>query len=141
MSTENISVIQKELEGFSEVKLPYPFKPGDTIKYITLYDETEKFYFGGNFVKMGQERIVLSHGGKQWSFQTKIRDDQNDVIYISRIFLKQSKQSMEGGSQKNLQKTVEAQQLVIEKMTHMIHKLQTANEKYKQAFETMKKIR
>ena len=88
MSTENISVIQKELEGFSEVKLPYPFKLGDTIKYITLCDETEKFYFGGNFVKMGQERIVLSHGGKQWSFQTKIRDDQNDVIYISRIFLK-----------------------------------------------------
>ena len=48
---------------------------------------------------------------------------------------------MEGGSQKDLQKTIEAQQLVIEKMTHMIHKLQTANEKYKQAFETMKKIR
>lgn len=139
MATNDIETIKKELQGFAEVEMPYKFEKQDMIKYITLCEDSEKFYYGGLFVKMGHEKIMVSNGGKQWYFPTKIRDDENNVIYVSRIFIKKN---MPGGtiSQKENQQTIQAQQMIIEKMTNMINLLKRENNKYKGVIKKMKQI-
>ena len=44
--------------------MPYDFKPGESIKYITLDKDTqtEMFYYGGEYVKIGNELIFLHYG-------------------------------------------------------------------------------
>ena len=98
MATDDIEIIKRELKNCLEVELPYNFKTTDVIKYITLNEDSEKFYIGGKFVKMGQERIILSNGGKDWAFKTKVRDDNNNVIYKSRIFIEKNNDNMVGGN-------------------------------------------
>ena len=139
MATDDIETIKQELQGFFEVEMPYKFEKGDLIKYITLCGDSEKFYYGGTYVSIGHEKIIVTNGGKQWSFPTKIRDDENDVIYVSRIFLKKN---MTGGTKHNNQdkQTIQAQQMVIETMTKTIQKLTKENQTYKQAIHRMKQI-
>ena len=56
---------------------------GEKIKYITLDKDTqtEMFYNGGEYFKMGNELIFLQNGPSTWSFRTKLRDDDNNIYY------------------------------------------------------------
>ena len=142
MATDDIEIIKRELKNCLEVELPYNFKTTDVIKYITLNEDSEKFYIGGKFVKMGQERIVLSNGGKDWSFKTKVRDDNNNVIYKSRIFIEKNNDNMVGGNNegttKELNDIIISQQKVIDKMTIMIKNYKLENDKYKLYIQKLK---
>lgn len=139
MTTDDIETIKKELHDCVEIELPYKFENSDHIKYITLKDNSELFYYGGKFVKYGHETIILSNGGKQWSFKTKIRDNNNKIIYISRIFINKKNDNL-NCDEKHLIDTIKAQQNVIEKMTEIIRQLNTENEKYKNIVTRLKRI-
>ena len=87
----NISTIQKELRGYEQVDIPYTFTPKTKIKYITLEESTnsEGFFVGGGYLRMGNERVVLQNGPSIWSVPVRVRDDNNDIIYESKfLFLK-----------------------------------------------------
>ena len=141
MTTTDIDVIRKELNNFVEVELPYKFTESDHIKYITLKGDDEQFYKGGKFVKYGNEKIILSNGGKQWSFKTKVRNNNNDVIYVSRIFINKNNSNKIKNIQENqLNKTILAQQKIIDKMSEKIILLENENKKYKNIIINLKKI-
>ena len=94
---------------------------------------------------MGNERIVLSNGGKGWAFKTKVRDDNNNVIYKSRIFIeKNNDDNMVGGNNKGntkeLNDIIISQQKVIDKMTIMIKNYKLENDKYKLYIQKLKHL-
>jgi len=116
MSQEYIDYIKQELLNFEEIKPPFNIKTNAHIKYITICNGKEKFFTGGEFVRLGNERIVLSKGNSEWSFPTKIRDNNNNIIYNSRVFIKINDPSCDIVLDEYI-KTIKAQQFVIEKLT------------------------
>ena len=144
--TTDISTIKNELKGFEEVEMPYIFIKGEPVKYITMskYDD-ELFYTGGDFVRMGNERIVINNGGSEWSFQTKIRNNQNDITYKSRIFVKKDYISDDSIEVKEYQKIVETQQKIINTLSRnfktyenkLVKEMET-NDKLKQIILNLK---
>ena len=118
---KDINKIRKELEGYDEVELPFDFTKDTHIKYITLVDDEEAFFTGGKYVRLGMERIFLSNGGPIWSVPTKIRDNDSNVIYISRIFVPKQIEEVPNNIL-HLQKVIKSQQSVIDKMTEIIKK-------------------
>ena len=87
---DDISEIRKILKDYVELELPYDFKKGEDIKYITLdkNTKTEFFFNGGEYVKSGNELIYLQNGPINWSIKTKLRDDDNNIYYTSRIYVR-----------------------------------------------------
>ena len=118
---KDINKIRKELDGYDEVELPFDFPLGTHVKYITLVDDEEAFFTGGNYVKLGMDRIYLSTGGPSWSIPIKIRDDDSNVIYKSRFFVPKREKIVPKDTQ-HLHKVIESQQSVIDKMTEIIKK-------------------
>ena len=131
---DNISEIRKILKDYVEVELPYDFKKGEDIKYITLdkNTQTESFFNGGEYVKSGNELIYLQNGPINWSIKTKLRDDDNNIYYTSRIYVR-DKIDIKNYNTKDIlefQKTIKAQQMVIEKMTKTIREDKIQIQKY-----------
>ena len=56
--TTDVKIINKELNNFEEVEIPYKFILGEPIKYITLKNDKEFFYKGGYYCKLGNEKIT-----------------------------------------------------------------------------------
>ena len=108
---KDINKIRKELDGYDEVELPFDFPLGTHVKYITLVDDEEAFFTGGNYVKLGMDRIYLSTGGPSWSIPIKIRDDDSNVIYKSRFFVPKREKIVPKDTQ-HLHKVIESQQSV-----------------------------
>ena len=130
----DIKTILIELKGFVEIEFPYPLKPDTHIKYITILDDTETFYRGGQFTRFGNDKIFLTNGGPEWAVPINVRDDDCNIIYTSRFFInedtdKPSKRESE------LEKIILAQQRVIEKMTETIKRdkiqIQTLSQRLK----------
>jgi len=144
--TTNISTIKNELKGFEEVEIPYIFIKGEPVKYITMKLDEELFYIGGNFVRMGNERIVINNGGSQWSFRTRLRNNNNDITYHSRIFVKKDYISDDSIEVKEYQKIVETQQKIINTLSRnfktyekkLVKEMET-NEKLKQIILNLKR--
>jgi|TARA_B110000858_G_C17725613_1_gene437518 hypothetical protein len=131
---DDISEIRKILKDYVEVELPYDFKKGEDIKYITLdkNTQTESFFNGGEYVKSGNELIYLQNGPINWSIKTKLRDDDNNIYYTSRIYVR-DKIDIKNYNTKDIlefQKTIKAQQMVIEKMTKTIREDKIQIQKY-----------
>ena len=122
MDQEYIEYIRRELKNCEEITPPFNIKPKQRIKYITHCKGKEQFFTGGQFVRLGNERIVLSKGNSQWSFPTKIRDDNNNVIYTSRIFIEHTDTECDEKLSEYIE-TIKAQQLVIEKLTLKYNRL------------------
>ena len=118
---KDINKIRKELQGYEEVEMPFDFKQGTHIKYITLIDDEEAFFTGGNYVKLGMDRIYFTTGGPNWSIPIKIRDDNSNVIYTSRFFAPIHNKVVPKDIT-HLKKVIESQQSVIDKMTDIIKK-------------------
>ena len=141
MATDNIDEIKKQLKNCIQIQLPYNFNTSDKIKYITLKDNSELFYIGGNFVKYGQEKIYLTYGGKQWCFKTKIRDDNNNIKYNTKIFLEKSNREKYIDNTKNeLINTIISQKDVIDKLTNMIKQQNAIINKHNKLIEKLKNI-
>lgn len=131
---DDISEIRKILKDYVEVELPYDFKKEEDIKYITLdkNTQTESFFNGGEYVKSGNELIYLQNGPINWSIKTKLRDDDNNIYYTSRIYVR-DKIDIKNYNTKDIlefQKTIKAQQMVIEKMTKTIREDKIQIKKY-----------
>ena len=137
----DISEIRKILKDYVEVELPYDFKEGENIKYITLDKNTnsELFYEGGEYLRIGNERIFLQNGPSTWQFQTKIRNDENDIIYNSKIYVEKDEDEKINEDVLLLQKTIKAQQMVIEKMTKNIKEDKITIQKYENIIQKLKK--
>tara|TARA_B110000211_G_scaffold34528_1_gene34754 strand:- start:74 stop:505 length:432 start_codon:yes stop_codon:yes gene_type:complete len=128
---DDISEIRKILKDYVEVELPYDFKKGDDIKYITLDNtQTEYFFNGGEYVKSGNELIYLQNGPINWSIKTKLRDDENNIYYTSRIYVRDIIEETHSKDIMMLQKTIKSQQMVIEKMTKTIREDKIQIQKY-----------
>jgi len=132
--TTNLTTIRDSLKNCEEIELPYDFKVGEKIKYITLDKDTqtEMFYNGGEYVKIGNELIFLQNGPSNWSFRTKLRDDNNDIYYTSRVFIEKKKSDniYKDKDVKMLKETILAQQRVIERMTKTIRDDKIKIQKY-----------
>tara|TARA_B100000900_G_scaffold371904_1_gene351447 strand:+ start:127 stop:525 length:399 start_codon:yes stop_codon:yes gene_type:complete len=128
MDKDYIDYIREELKNCEEITPPFNIKPKQRIKYITHSKGKEQFFTGGQFVRLGNERIVLSKGNSQWSFPTKIRDDNNNVIYTSRIFIEHEDIDCDDKYSEYIE-TIKAQQLVIEKLTLKYNRLKDILEK------------
>jgi len=129
---DDISEIRKILKDYVEVELPYDFKKTEDIKYITLdkNTQTEFFFNGGEYVKSGNELIYLQNGPINWSIKTKLRDDDNNIYYTSRIYVRDIVEETDSKDIMMLQKTIKAQQMVIEKMTKTIRQDKIQIQKY-----------
>ena len=132
--TTNLTTIRDSLKNCEEIELPYDFKVGEKIKYITLDKDTqtEMFYNGGEYVKIGNELIFLQNGPSNWSFRTKLRDDNNDIYYTSRVFIEKKKSDniYKDKDVKMSKETILAQQRVIERMTKTIREDKIKIQKY-----------
>ena len=138
----NISTIQKELRGYEQVDMPYTFTPETKIKYITLEESTnsEGFFVGGEYSRMGNERVILQNGPSIWSVPVRVRDDNNDIIYESKFFVpKDDTVDIEKTKDvKELEKTIRAQQMVIEKMTTTIRNDKIKLQKYENIIQKLR---
>tara|TARA_B100001094_G_scaffold37020_1_gene31172 strand:+ start:7733 stop:8170 length:438 start_codon:yes stop_codon:yes gene_type:complete len=138
----NISTIQRELRGYEQVDMPYTFTPKTKIKYITLEESTnsEGFFVGGEYSRMGNERIILQNGPSIWSVPVRVRDDNNDIIYESKFFVpKDDTVDIEKTKDvKELEKTIRAQQMVIEKMTTTIRNDKIKLQKYENIIQKLR---
>ena len=138
----NISIIQKELKNYEQIDMPYTFTPKTKIKYITLEESTnsEGFFVGGEYSRMGNERVVLQNGPSIWSVPVRVRDDNNDIIYESKFFVpKDDTVDIEKTKDvKELEKTIKAQQMVIEKMTTTIKNDKIKLQKYENIIQKLR---
>ena len=138
----NISTIQKELRGYEQVDMPYTFTPKTKIKYITLEESTnsEGFFVGGEYSRMGNERVILQNGPSIWSVPVRVRDDNNDIIYESKFFVpKDDTVDIDKSKDvKELEKTIRAQQMVIEKMTTTIRNDKIKLQKYENKIQKLR---
>ena len=141
---KDINIIRKELKNYEEIEFPYYIKPNTYIKYITAIDNEEVFSKGGEFVKLGHEKIFLSNGPHKWYVPIKIRDDNNNIIYESKFFIKEDNNKNDK-EYENLKKIIKTQQDVINKMTKNIEntnkeliKSKQLNKKYENIFKKLK---
>ena len=129
---KDIKVIKKLLEDHVEVELPYPFKEGVEIKYITMKDGEQYFSTGGRYVRMLNKKILLQNSGKSWSVPTELCNKEGDIIYKSRFFVNKDFDK-EKDSQKvsELESIIESQQEVIKKLSHQVKMKAEENDKLK----------
>ena len=138
----DISTIREELKDYIEVEMPYNFVENSHVKYSTLEEDTnsEAFYMGGTFLKMGNEKVYLQSGPATWNIPVKVRDDNNNVIYESKFFVEIDDDSeIEKDKEiKEYQKIIKAQQMVIEKMTKSIKGDKLKIQKYENIIQKLK---
>ena len=128
---KDIKLIKKHLEGFVEIELPYPLESNIMIKYITLIDDEESFFTGGRYVRMLNEKILLSNSGKSWSVPTLIKDKKGNIIYKSRFFVDKDFEKKEEKDVKELKSIIHSQQEVIKKLSHQVKMKTEENSKLK----------
>ena len=126
---KDINEIKKQLKNCLEIELPYPFEYDVHIKYITVKDEEETFYTGGKFIRLLNDKIVLSNKG-------------GDIIYKSRFFVdkhfnveKDSEEVLE------LKSIIGSQQDIIDKMSKSLKFKSEENDKMKSILIRIKENR
>ena len=120
----DINIIRQALKGCEEITLPYKFSKGLRIKYITVKGEDEAFYDGGVFDGMGNHVIFIKNGSSRARVPTCIRNDDGEVVYRSRFFIDPSNDTSCEEKKTELEKTVLAQQKVIEKIAEQLKLLE-----------------
>lgn len=119
MSTD-LSAIRLSLQDCEEIKLPYKFPRKCWIKYITLHGDDEAFYEGGEFVRMGNHKLILKENKRTFSVPTIIRADDGDILYRSRFFINPNYNPSCEKDKQELSSIVTAQQEVILKNAKQI---------------------
>ena len=125
----DLGIIRNSLKNCEEVTLPYKFTKNCRIKYITIKGEDEAFYEGGLFLKMGNQKVILKNGKSTLRIPTYIKSDDGEIIYRSRFFIDTQFTSECEINKNKLEKTVQAQQIVIEKMSKQIKILEESKQK------------
>ena len=120
--SQNISFIRKELKSCEEVESPYDIKVGDLVKYITLKDGSEFFYTGGNYVKMGDNKILLKSGVSTIYVPLTFPNPDGTIFYRTRLFVENKESECGGKENEEYEKIIHAQQQIIEKMNLQMKK-------------------
>tara|TARA_Y100000996_G_C22423873_1_gene602643 strand:- start:59 stop:502 length:444 start_codon:yes stop_codon:yes gene_type:complete len=118
--SQDISFIQEELKGFIEVDSPFDLKIGNIVKYITIKDDKEYFYTGGKYLRMGDNKIYLDT--RPSSCILKNKDKEGNVIYSTRLFIKDDSICLSIKDKNEYEKIIKTQQRIIETMTEKIKK-------------------
>ena len=129
--SKDISLIRKELSSCEEIELPFEFPPKCWIKYITLSDNNEVFYTGGEFSGLGHHKIFLTNKHKRWSVPVHYLSDDGEILYTSRFFIDTKYSKKLSNPTKESDKIIKNQQQIIDKMTTKIHELETIIQNYK----------
>ena len=126
--SKDISLIRKELSNCEEIELPFTFPAKCWIKYITLLDNDEVFYTGGEYSSLGHHKIYLTNKSKKWCVPTQYLSDDGEILYKSRFFIdtKKTKELNNYNDIKEQDKIIKTQQDIIDKMTLKIQELENA---------------
>ena len=74
----NITLILKELEGFTQVPMPHNFTKGCLIKYVTLINNKPALNIG-KFRGYENDNIWLYSGPRSWSVRTCYREPDGTI--------------------------------------------------------------
>jgi len=129
---KDISEIKKHLKECVEIELPYPFEKEVYIKYITLKDKEESFYLGGKYIRLLNDKILLSNGGRCWSVPINVKDKKGEIIYRSRFFVDKSFDKDKDTEEViELKSIIKSQQDIIDKISNSLKIKSEENEKMK----------
>jgi hypothetical protein len=128
--TTDINQIRISLKNCEEISLPYKFTPKCWIKYITLKNDDEYFYEGGEFIRMGDHKLFINEKGRSKCVPTCIRSDDGEIMYKSRFFIDTKKQPTCEKDKKYLLNTIDSQQMVIKQSSEQIKLLETRAQEY-----------
>jgi len=139
---KDINIIKKHLKDCSEIELPYPFNKEVYIKYITLKDGEEIFSLGGKFMRLLDDKIILSNAGKSWTVPINLKNKKGDIIYKSRFFVdKNFDKEKDLDEVLELKSIIKAQQEIIDKMSKSLKLKSDENEKMKIILQRIKDSR
>ena len=129
---KDISEIKKHLKECVEIELPYPFEKEVNIKYITLKDKEESFYLGGKYIRLLNDKILLSNGGKSWTVPINVKDKKGEIIYRSRFFVEKGFEKDKDTEEViELKSIIKSQQDIIDKISNSLKIKSEENEKMK----------
>ena len=114
--------IRKKLKDYVEINDVFDLKYMSCVKYITLKDGEEKFYEGGKYLCMGNNKIRIQRGPISWYIPIEYRNKDGSVYYRTRIFMKESLRM----NRKNFEELLE----IVDSQQQVINKLLRKNKKY-----------
>ena len=121
---KDLSIIRKELIGFSEVEMPYEFPINCHIKYVTFVNDEESFSIGGKFCRRCNDTLILQNNGPEKIVPICMRDKTGKIIYETRFFIPEdtNDKSIDDKSKvsNDLEDTIQYQQSIIEKLVERI---------------------
>jgi hypothetical protein len=120
----DLTLIRESLKDCEEITLPYQFTKESRVKYITIKGEDEAFYEGGFYDGMGNQVVFIRNGSNRMRVPTYIRNDDGEIIYRPRFFIDPNTKSSCEEKKSELEKTVLAQQKVIQKMAGQLKLLE-----------------
>tara|TARA_Y100000817_G_scaffold239047_1_gene191019 strand:- start:13441 stop:13842 length:402 start_codon:yes stop_codon:yes gene_type:complete len=121
--SQDIKHIREQLKSCEEVDSPYDIRIGQHVKYITLENDSEFFYEGGIYTKMGNNNILLKNGSKNTYVKLNFYKDNGYILYKTRLFIeKEEEKECEGKKKEEYEKIIHTQQQIIEKMNLQMKK-------------------
>ena len=120
----DLTLIRESLKGCEEIMTPFKIERGTRLKYITVKGGDEAFYEGGIFNGTGNRVIFIKEGNNIKRVPTCIRNDDGEILYRPRFFIESKTESSCEIKKDGLEKTVSAQQKVIEKMAEQLKLLE-----------------
>jgi hypothetical protein len=112
----DIETIKKKLKDYEEITDVFDLKYMSDIKYITLTkDGDEKFFDGGKYIRMGDNKILIKKGYISVNIPIEYRLKDGQVYYKTRFFMKEHLQMTQNNFNELLE-VVESQQQVINKL-------------------------
>ncbi len=141
--SQDLATIRKELKGFKEVDSAFDLKKGKRVKYITVKDNGEEyFYSGGEYKRMGDNKIYLDASPP--SCILKVIDKIGNITYSTRLFTEDEELERCTKDKKEYVKIIETQQRIIETMTEKIKNnsdiMNQINEKNKKYEDIIKQL-
>lgn len=133
----DLNIIRQSLKDCEEITTPFKFPKKCWIKYITIKGEDEAFYEGGIFQRMGNQKIFLKNGKSTMQVPTCIKSDEGEIIYRSRFFIDPSFKTDCEVKKDQLEKTIQAQQKVVERMAKQLKLLEESKQKLQEEHYTL----
>ena len=119
--TKDIILIKKLIKDYVEIDNIFDIKNGEHLYYMTLIDDQEVFNKDGGYLEnIGNESILLSNNcGYSWKVNTTKKDKYGNILYKSRIFIKDKDKiddKYDNYNKKELISIISSQQMVIKKL-------------------------
>ena len=84
-------------------------------------NDSEFFYTGGKYVKMGDNQIILKSGGSTKYVPLQVKEEDGTVLYRTRLFV-ENKEACNEKQKEEYEKIIHTQQQIIEKMNVQLKK-------------------